>query len=219
MKKFIILVAFLLLGANITQASESIDITNLQNLQEIQNRIDKIGFRILNSNGIEKRTVFDYSIKMEKNAYSKYSNRQIVLYKGLYLRLNSDDEVAAILSHEISHSVDSYDGILRGFFSYINDSKKSEYKADKRAIDYMVRAGYNPVALIVVFSKALPEERYDWYSTHPLTSRRMMAVYEYIYNKYPQYLVNNVYKDDLYYQNFLLTSKAKRAEFQEKIRK
>ena len=138
----------------------------------------------------------------------------------MYNRLDSDDEIAAILSHEIAHSVDSYNGIFRGAFtswSYVFAPKKYEYKADKKAVDYMVNAGYNPVALIVVMNKTFPQNRYDWYSTHPLTSRRMMEIYEYIYKKYPEYLANNVYKENIYYQNFLLTSKSNRAKFQKKI--
>ena len=193
-------------------------IEDIKQTREIQNRISSIGFRLLNSNGIEKRTVFDYDKKDTKNAYSRYADRQIVLYKGLYYRLNSDDEIAAVLAHEISHSVDSYDGILRGFFSCFSfDSKKNEYKADKRGVDYMVHAGYHPIAMIVVMSKCFPQERYDWYSTHPLTTKRMMAVYEYIYKKYPEYLVNNPYKDNIYYQNFLLTSKENRSKLKDKI--
>ena len=197
------------------------DIISNQNVVETQNRIDKIGFNILNSNGIEKRTVFDFDISRTKNAYSRYSDRQIVLYRGLYNHLTTDDEIAAVLAHEISHSVDSYNGGLRGFFTpvaYHFATKKYEYKADKRGVDYMVNAGYNPVAMIVVMSKSFPQARFDWWwCAHPLTSRRMMQVYEYIYKKYPEYLVNNKYKDNLYYQNFLLTSKQNRAKFQNKV--
>ena len=101
--------------------------------------------------------------------------------------------------------------------SYVWAPKKYEYKADKRAVDYMVAAGYNPVAMIIVMNKTFPQTRYDWCSTHPLTSRRMMQVYEYIYKKYPEYLAKNEYKNNIYYQNFLLTSKNNRAKFQRKI--
>ena len=111
---------------------------------------------------------------------------------------------------------------MRGYFtplSYALSPKKYEYKADKRAVDYMVNAGYNPVALIVVMSKTFSQPRFDWLSTHPLPTRRMMEVYEYIYKKYPEFLANNTYKNDIYYQNFLLTSKGNRTKFQRKIEK
>lgn len=219
MKKIITLAALLFLLCSNVYAATS-EIINGDSVQKIQNRIDKIGFRLLNYNGIEKRTVFDFDTRNNKNAYSRSTDRQIVLYRGLYNRLESDDEIAAVLAHEISHSVDSYNGIFRGVFtswSYAFAPKKYEYKADKKAVDYLVNAGYNPVSLIVVMNKAFPQGRYDWYSTHPLTSRRMMEIYEYIYKKYPEYLANNVYKENIYYQNFLLTSKENRAKFQKKI--
>lgn len=219
MKKTIILATlFALLCTNANAATS--EIINGDAIKQAQTRIDNIGFKILNYNGIEKRTVFDFDTRNDKNATSSYLDRQIVIYRGLYNRLESDDELAAVLAHEISHSVDSYNGIFRGAFSswsYYFAPKKYEYKADKKSVDYLVNAGYNPVAIIVVMNKAFPQGRYDWCSTHPLTSRRMMEVYEYIYKKYPEYLANNVYKNNIYYQNFLLTSKENRAKFQNKV--
>ena len=213
MKKFILLaiMSFALCPVSHAFSLGDTEIVNNQGVIEAQNRIDKIGFNILNSNKIDKRTVFDYDISKTKNAYSRHSDRQIVLYRGLYNRLASDDEVAAVLSHEISHSVDSYSGGLQGFFNpviYHFSTKKYEYKADKRGVDYMVNAGYNPVAMIVVMSKAFPQARYDWWwFAHPLTSKRMTEVYEYINKNYPEYLTNNKYKNNPYFRNFLLTSK------------
>ena len=218
MKKLLLMFLVLLIQGFALADSELI--TNEQ-AAKIQKRIDEVGFNILNSNGIEKRTVFNFDTKRVKNALSRYRDREIVIYRDLYNRLSSDDELAYVLGHEISHSVDSYDGILRGYFSYFTQSfspKKYEYKADKRAVDYMVQAGYNPVASIIVMNKCFGQYRYDWYSTHPLTSRRMMEVYEYIYKKYPEYLANNTYKNNLYYQNFLLTSKLNRTKFQSKVK-
>jgi predicted Zn-dependent protease len=211
--------AMFLLSCVSVNAAESI-VYSMNDISQIQDKINNIGFKILNSNGIEKRTVFYFDTSKTTNAYSNSTNRQIVLYRGLYTKLDNDTELAAVLSHEISHSVDSYDGIFRGYFSpltYYYAPKKYEYKADKRAVDYMVNAGYNPVSLIIVMNKIFPQTRYDWCSTHPLTTRRMMEVYEYIYKKYPEYLAKNEYKNNIYYQNFLLTSKANRAKFQNKI--
>lgn len=219
MKKFILFLCLFLAFSSSVQAYE-IEAVSSENTARIQDKISQIGFNVLNSNGIEKRTVFYYDTGKTINAGSYSNDRRIVLYRGLYNMLKDDDEVAAVLSHEISHSVDSYDGIMRGFFSswsYAFSPKKYEYKSDKRAVDYMVKAGYNPVALIITMSKAFPQTRYDWCYTHPLTSRRMMEVYEYIYKKYPEYLVNNSYKNDVYYQNFLLTSKQNREKFQKKV--
>ena len=221
MKKIVIsLFAIVMVNLFSCAFCESYDHISYEKLVKIQNKIDEVGFRILNSNNIPYRTVFDFSTKSVKNAYSRHSDRQIVIYKNLYIRFASDDELASVLSHEISHSVDSYDGIFRGYFtglSYYLAPRKYETKADKRAVDYMVKAGYNPVAYIVVMNKVMGEDRFEWCSSHPVTSKRMMTVYEYIYRKYPEYLANNAYRDNIYYQNFLLTSKKQRKKFQNKI--
>lgn len=134
--------------------------------------------------------------------------------------MESEEELAAILSHEISHSVDCYQGAMRGFFctfKYAFNPQRHELKADKRAVDYMVNAGYDPLAFIVISNKFMSQPRYAWYSTHPLASKRLASVYEYVYTKYPQYLVNNSYKNNIYYQNFLLTSKQNRRKLQNSI--
>lgn len=218
-KILLILTLVLFISFNNVKASESV-VINGNELVKVQNQINKVGFNILNSNAIDKRSIFVFDTSSRINAGSSNRDRQIVVYRGLYNLLENEDELAAVLGHEISHSVDSYDGILRGYFSglsYVWAPKKYEYKADKRAVDYMVAAGYNPVAMIIVMNKTFPQARYDWCSTHPLTSRRMMQVYEYIYKKYPEYLAKNEYKNNIYYQNFLLTSKNNRAKFQRKI--
>lgn len=221
MKKFLFALFFILI-MNISRCAYAYEFEVISNdsAAKIQDQISRIGFRILNANAIDKRMVFFYDTSKTLNAYTTHRDRQIVLYRGLYNMMNTDDEIAAVLSHEISHGVDGYQGIFRGYFTHIANSlnpKKYEYKADKRAVDFMVKAGYHPVALIVVMNKAFPQARYDWYSTHPLSSRRMIEVYAYIYKKYPEYLVNNPYEKEVFYQNFLLNSKQNKEKFQKSV--
>ena len=219
MRKLIITLCALL-SFSVLSSNAASELISSDAVVKAQNKISNIGFHILNTNNIEKRMVFYYDTSKTINAATSNYDRRIIMYRGLYNMLNNDDEIAAILSHEISHGVDSYKGILRGSFSgwsYAFAPRKYEYKADKLAVDYMVNAGYNPIAFIIVMNKAFPQNRYEICSTHPLTTRRTMEVYEYIYKKYPEYLVNNPYKNNVYYQNFLLTSKENRAKFQQKI--
>ena len=218
MKKFLF---FLILVLGLQQAvfADTI-VMSTSEAAKIQKHISEVGFRILNANEIPVRTSFFFSTKDYKNAGCHNFSREIYIFKGLYLLLDDDDMLAAVLGHEISHGVDSYHGIFRGLgntIAYIHSPKKYEYKADKRAVDYMVKAGYHPVAMIVMMNKSFGQYRYDWNSSHPLTSRRMMEIYEYIYKKYPEYLVNNKYLANPYYQNFLITSKENRAKFENKI--
>ncbi len=67
----------------------------------------------------------------------------------------------------------------------------------------MVNAGYNPIAAIIVATKIYPEPMWDWgfTSTHPKGSKRVMAMYKYIYKKYPQFL-NSDMTHNIYYRNF-----------------
>ncbi|MGN0014522.1 MAG: M48 family metallopeptidase [Candidatus Gastranaerophilaceae bacterium] len=217
MKKFcvILLMLFFVVPVNAMTCDET-------KSGAIRAYVNKIGFTLLNSNKIPYRITFSLNTNSNiANAYSSSRLRNIVIYKGIILIADDEDEIAAVLAHEISHSVDSYEGILRGYFScykYLIAPKKYEIKADKRAVDYMVNAGYNPLAIMIIYSKMMAQPRYDWYSSHPLSSKRMMYVYEYIYHKYPAFLVNNKYKDNLYYQNFLLTSESNRKKLQEKIK-
>ncbi len=218
----VVFVLGMMLAYPLSSSASDVLLISTSEQKKVQNHISTVGFKILNANELPNRTVFIYDSSKTINAYSAFFGRNIVLYRGMYIMLDDEDMLAAVLCHEISHSMDSYEGPFRGTFGFLNYTyapKKYEYKADKRAVDFMVKAGYHPVAAIVMMNKVMGQNRYDWNSSHPLTSRRMMSVYEYIYKKYPEYLVDNKYKTNIYYQNFLLTSKENRAKFQKKIEK
>lgn len=190
----------------------------------IQSRIDTIGTSLLNYNKITGRVVFVYD-KTEKRKLLSVdkvlTSRQVVVYDGLYKSIQTDDELAAMLAREISTAVKSYSGIWGGSLDAVQvalGSKKFETVADKRAVDYMVKAGYNPLALIVFINKTCPQKRYDRFSRHNLTSKRLARIYEYITYKYPQYLADNEYVNNQYYQNFLLNSISNRKKLEEKIK-
>ena len=186
-----------------------------------QKHINEIGFRILNANKIEQRMNFFYhDTKNIVNAWSNISNRQITVTKGLLAYIDNDDELAGVLGHEIAHGVESGRGIFKGYFSPFRHSfmpRKYEMEADKKAVDYMVKAGYNPIGYIVIQSKLFSQTRYDIWQTHPLSSKRLATVYEYIYRKYPAYLANNQYIDNIYYQNFLITSQKNREKLKNSL--
>ncbi len=197
---------------------------DLNKENEIQSRIDRVGTQILNCNKIQKRIVFVYDKSDKKNTLSTdktLTKRQIILYDGTYKHIQSDDELAAMLSREISTAMKSYDGMWGGVIDsaqVMASSKKFEIVSDKRAVDYMVNSGYNPLALIVYIHKTCPQKRFDKISRHNLTSKRLARIYEYITFKYPQYLENNEYINNEYYQNFLLTSVENRKKLAEKIK-
>ncbi len=66
-------------------------------------------------------------------------------------------------------------------------TRGQEARADRKAIDYMVKAGYNPLAAISMQNKIM-NRRWDFGQTHPAGEKRMFMAYKYIEEKYPKYL-------------------------------
>lgn len=179
-------------------------------LESMQHRIDSIGFGILNANKINKRMIFTYDELDKKHIVPKeVTKREIIIYGDTVQYAETDDEVAAMLSQKISNAVKSYEGAGKGTIGSMQvliAPKKYEMVSDKRSVDYMVRAGYNPLGLITFINKTCPQKKYDLISKHNLTSKRLDEIYAYILAKYPYFLQNNTYVDNIYYQNFLLNS-------------
>ena len=196
----------------------------LENENKIQTRINNIGTEILNKNKIQKRIIFTYNSAEKRKLLSldkKLTQRQIILYDKTYKSIQSDDELAAVLSREISTALKSYSGMWGGRIDSLQvlaSSKKFETVADKRAVDFMVNAGFNPLGLITYINKTCPQKRSDFISRHNLTSKRLARIYEYITYKYPQYLDSSEYKSNPQYQNFLLNSVFNRTLLQNKIK-
>lgn len=67
-------------------------------------------------------------------------------------------------------------------------SRRVEARADIAGIDYMVKAGYNPLAAISMMNKIM-NRRKSILSTHPSGDKRMISAYKYIAKKYPKYLL------------------------------
>jgi hypothetical protein len=180
--------------------------------------------KLLNSNKIEERVVFVYDEGGKKNLLKEdkaITKRQVIVFGDYYKNIENDDELAAYIAREIPVALRSYDGIASGWLSSIKIKaapKKYELVFDKFAVDYMVKAGYNPIGLITFINKSCPQKRGDKFSSHNLTSKRLANIYERIYIKYPYFLENNSYLYNDYYQNFLLTSQENRKKLEEKIK-
>lgn len=217
MKKKVLLFLFLLCSA---QVFASID-ENLEKENSIQTRINSVGNKILNSNMFDKRVTFVYDENGKKNllkADKSITKRQVVVFGEAYKNIENDDELAAYISREIPAAIRSYKGGT-GIMSSIKMKaapKKYELVFDKLAVDYMVKAGYNPLGLITYINKTCPQARQDKISGSNLTSKRLAYIYEKIYIQYPSFLVNNTYINNEYYQNFLLTSLENRKKVYEK---
>lgn len=190
---------------------------------EVQKRLNAVGVNILNSNKIDKRIIFAYDnteaekkLKLDKTLI----NRQIAVYGYDYKFIEDDNELAAFLSRHIAEAYRSYSGVFNGRLSSLKMKaapKKYQIVFDKIAVDYMVKAGYNPVAMITYINKSKMQKRTNSI-TQNLASKRLAIIYEYIFTKYPYYLKNNEYFHTINYQNFLLTSQNNRKMLEEKIK-
>lgn len=208
MKKGIALLALSLLLGTSAFAEDMFMITDLSldnfwsKTGKAQEKISQVSKTLILKNKIDKRVPVIVTNNTEVNATTNMLTRRIEIYSGILGLIDNDDELAYLIGHEMAHAAEAYEGPFKIIVNQWN-SKSYEYKSDLKAIDYMVAAGYDPISAIIMANKFLEEPLSDWgfLSTHPKGSKRVLAMYKYIYKKYPQYLSSSK-TNDAYYKNF-----------------
>ena len=229
------LVAWMTATLPVTVRAEGED-DSLWNRPSYARKIDTIGQRILAANGITERIAFRVKNNTETvNAYAERfgSVNTVSVYRGLLQHLDSDDELAALLSHEIAHitmrhhrrqimkvapvhiakslalaalvlyaghTPDNVESAQRinGATTYIAHaqfSKGHEKESDRVGVDYMVNAGYNPLAMETLMTKITGDAGPFFttlFSTHPLGTERIQLIRDKIARDYPQFLDDEV---------------------------
>ncbi len=167
-------------------------------------RIQNIGNKLIQANNIKHRFTFNFTSVGQQGAYpilldtsfsndmNLHNNRCINVYFADYLRLSTDDEIAALIAHDLAQGEHSYTGILNGqlmftkngFFPFNYFAKKNEMKFDKTAVNYLVNAGYDPKAFVSALNKTTGEWRGTFWGRHNKTQKRVKAINKYIENKY-----------------------------------
>lgn len=224
MKKVLFLLFFLFLGlvaqAEIIEIESDITMKNLwERLGKAEEKVLVIGARVANANHLEKRIPIQV-LRDAKivNAFSYRYDKLVVVSTGILAYIDNDDELAYLLGHEMTHSLDSYGGPGR-WLSMTMNSRQYEYKADLNGVDMMVKAGYNPIAAITLLNKIVPESPLDFgiRTSHPRTSKRLLAIYKYIYKKYPWALDSDMAKN-IYYVNFTYSAEKEINDFKQSER-
>ena len=195
----------------------------LWNRPSFEHKVVQVGQRILMANGVNEYVAFTVRDTAVKNAYANQaSGNEVFIYSGLLHYLTSDDELAAVLSHEIAHILMRHQhreavhnipqgiliGILAGLtvntpnqpspqqfgqlyqMSTAPGTRKFESEADIVGVDYMVHAGYNPLAMESMLAKISGDD-VTWdriWLDHPAGHDRLDKVRKHIQEKYPQYL-------------------------------
>lgn len=122
------------------------------------------------------------------------SGRLNALADGRYVQLTSalaafaadDHELAGLIAHELSHNILRHRarlnaaGIDRGLLQHFGRNarltRETEREADRFAVYLLVRAGYDPAALIRVWTRAAPRTGSLLGGTHPRWRDRIAAV-------------------------------------------
>lgn len=188
-------------------------VVNLTTDGEFQEYINKTGFKILNYNGIEDRVIFKYSPSKSVYGAADTKDMSVSVPQGILINVESEDELAWAVAHQLSYCLMAKENSFSKLTGKLSP-KKYETLADKKAVDMLVKADYSPLAAIIMINKLYGEKKS---SRHVKTSARLMDIYEYIYRKYPEKLENKHFSNNVYFQNFLLTSRKNREMLNEQL--
>lgn len=172
-------------------------------------RVNKIGKALLSKSNLPTQITFKVIETDEINAFANV-DKEICVYTGLLKFVQNDAELAAVISHEIGHIVNNhvakqnvintvtstaiYNANVNAAYkiganaannlTMLKMSRTDEYEADITGTDLMVKAGYNPLAMVSVLYK-ISGNYNDILSTHPSGDKRTMNIYDYICYTYP----------------------------------
>lgn len=171
-------------------------------------RVNTIGNKIINANGIGQNITFKVSDQADVNAYANI-NKEVYVYRGLLEYVSNDDELAGVISHELGHILNGHcakQGVLNTGVNILANataqvtnttvagigqqlasskiSRKDEFEADLTGVDLMTKAGYNPLAMISVLNK-ICGNYIDIMQTHPSGEKRLLNIYNYVEYNYP----------------------------------
>ena len=221
MKKFLLFLGLLLIGncvfaqTIIVESGVNMDNFWTKNGKDAQ-KVLNVSKNLIHANELNRATVIvERTWKTPKCSSNTYK-KNIVINVGMLPYIDNDDELAYILAHELALIQESYNGGLKLLAMSCN-SKKYKSKADVKAIDYMVKAGYNPISAIIMGNKIFEEPLWDWgfTSTAPKGSKRLISMYKYIYKRYPSFLNSNLAKTSDF-QNILKENKKFISAFEQK---
>ncbi len=205
-----------------------------------------VGANLLTKNGIPSSNV-KFMIVSGNVDNSEYStNKTINVSTNDLTYAGNDNEVAAVVASELGHIISGHSAknkiwslftggassdseTLTSSFVSSYKTLKEDKEADNVAVDLMVKAGYNPLAIIVVLTKQTGTY-WEAIQGKPANAERAMNVYNYVSYAYPEKIKAgygcNEYRNFLTYANSVVAERkadskaeSKNTKTQEKAKK
>ncbi|MCQ2958335.1 MAG: M48 family metallopeptidase [Candidatus Gastranaerophilales bacterium] len=210
MKKILLLFFVMFFGIQLsTQAADTTANATKWTTENGLARVKNIGTNILSKNNLPTQVSFTVVETDEINAFAS-GEKELCVYTGLLNYVNDDAELAGVIGHEIGHIVNNHVAKQSIFASlaqtainnakisdtakttanianelvFLKVSRNDEYEADITGADLMVKAGYNPLAMVSVLYK-ISDNYFDFTSDHPSGDKRTMYLYDYLTYTYP----------------------------------
>ncbi len=185
------------------------------------NHLNTIGQNIVKANKMPATVTFKVTDNENMNNESTYT-QVVYIYSGDLKYVENDNELAAVVAHEIGHLVNGHtakSSILNNAISSFNPTtstekgaatvsllktissnkvaKENDKEADLTAVDLMMTAKYNPLALISVVYKSDVAVQGGILDDNLSCEERIMNIYDYANYNYPAQVKAN-YKTDSY---------------------
>ena len=196
-------------------------------------RVAPVGKQLLAKNGLPAKTTFKVVNGSVDN--STVSSTNVVYISSTDLTYaGNDNEVAAVVSNELGHIINGHyaknkmrkiakealtgnlssDNVIttaaNSEFVSSRTSLKDNKEADITGADMMIKANYNPLAMIVVITK-MPGSTFEILAGKPANAERAMNVYDYLTYNYPSKVKAgygcNEYRTFLTYANPIVTER------------
>ena len=221
-KLFGILLCFVLSAAGAFAASYNTS-TNWFDTKNVSH-LNTIGQNIIKSNKMPSTVTYKVQDNVDMNASNTNTTQYVYIYSGDLKYVENDNELAAVVAHEIGHLVNGHytkSSLLNGAISSFNPttssekgaatvdllkaissskvSKDNQKEADITAVDLMMSAKYNPLALISVVYKSDIAKNGGLLDSDLSCEERIMNIYDYANYNYPEQVKAN-YKTDSYQQ-------------------
>lgn len=183
--------------------------------------LNTIGQNIIKANKMPSSVTFKVTDNTDMNTQQN-TTEYVYIYSGDLKYVENDNELAAIVATEIGHLVNGHyskSSLINGALASINPNtssetgsttvnliktlssnkvnKENQKEADITAVDLMMTAKYNPLALISVVYKSDIASSGGVLSSNLSCEERIMNIYDYTNYNYPEQVKAN-YKTDSY---------------------